>query len=235
MLDIRDGKVTNPRIRLTHRLYAPSISPYLHYLGPMPKVRGIVVHQTDTETSDPVMHTIWKGKDTDGSVLRPNGAHFLIDKDGTIYQTALLNQQASHVGLIQARCLVRMTCSAAELPDLQKWKDSPGGGNARRTYLHEKKKPHPIRYPSNEDSIGIECVGKAYGPRNKEVFEPLTDAQKESLKWLIRELSHALKVPMTEVFRHSAIGVKNKTEAISAQPIIDELQAEDKAVGEGSQ
>jgi len=236
MLDIRDGKVTNPRIRLTHRLYAPSISPYLHYLGPMPKVRGIVVHQTETKTSDQVMHNIWNGKNTDGSVRKPNGAHFLIDKDGTIYQTALLNQQASHVGLIQARCLVRMTCTAAELPDLQKWKANPGSGNARRTYDHEKTKPHPIRYPSNVDSIGIECVGAVYeqdkpypGTREKKVFEPLTDEQKESLRWLIRELSQALKVPMTEVFRHSSIGVKNETEAISAQEIIDELQAEEVA------
>jgi N-acetyl-anhydromuramyl-L-alanine amidase AmpD len=242
MLVIENGIVKgHPRIKLEHRLYASSISPHLHYLGPMPKVRGIIVHQTATETDAQVMNNIWNGKNKDGSVRRPDGAHFLIDKDGTIYQTALLNQQASHVGLIQARCLVKMTCTAAELPDLKRWRDNPGGGNARRTYDHEKVKPHPIRYPSNVDSIGIECVGMAYGrdkdgkllpnqkdvPAHKKIFDPLTDEQKESLRWLIWALGQTLEVPMAEVFRHSIMGVKNKTEAISAQKLIDELQAEE--------
>jgi N-acetyl-anhydromuramyl-L-alanine amidase AmpD len=209
----------------------------------MPKVRGIIVHQTDTETSDQVMRTIWTTKNPAGSVLRPNGAHFLIDKDGTIYQTALLNQQTSHVEPIQARCLIRMTCTEAELPDLQKWRDkSWKDGNAMRTHHHEKIKPHPIRYPSNVDSIGIECVGKAYArdkdgkllpnqnvSSDKKTYDPLSDEQKESLRWLILALGQTLKVPMAEVFRHPVVGFKNKTEAISAQPIIDELQAEEAA------
>jgi hypothetical protein len=243
MLVINDGVVTHPRIKLKHSLFTDkverdSISPHLHYRGAMPKVRGIIVHQTGAPTARSTMNTVWKNKNSDGTVHRPNGAHFLIDKDGTIYQTARTNQQTSHAEPIQARCLVKMTCTEAELPDLKKWRDNSWkDGNAKRTHDHEKVKPHPIRYPSNADSIGIECVGMAHEqgephPRTgkrKEVYEPLTDEQKDSLRWLLFELGWALKVPMTEVFRHPVMGFKNETEAISAQPIIDELQAEEAA------
>src|ERR1035437_8490823 len=33
-----------------------------------------------------------------------NGTHFLIDKDGTIYQTASVFQQTWHVGKLRSRC-----------------------------------------------------------------------------------------------------------------------------------
>ena len=76
------------------------------------------------------------------------GAHFLIDKDGTIYQTARLTQKTWHVGRLQSRCVAELKCSAPK-----KW--DPSG-----THKSESSKSWPARYPSNEDSIGIELVGR---------------------------------------------------------------------------
>lgn len=67
------------------------------------------------------------------------------------------------------------------------------------------------------DSIGIEIVGRAAGPKNKEVYEAVTDKQNESLKWLVSEIASKFNVPMTEVYRHPDIGRKNKTEASTAK------------------
>jgi len=50
--------------------------------GQMDAVNGIVVHQTDSTTANSTFNSY----QTKGAT----GAHFLIDKDGTIYQTASL-------------------------------------------------------------------------------------------------------------------------------------------------
>jgi N-acetyl-anhydromuramyl-L-alanine amidase AmpD len=80
----------------------------------------------------------------------------------------------------------------------------------------------PDRFPANEDSIGIELVGEAlpHGrsvPDAKKVYEQLTDAQNDSLKWLVAELSMTLNISTTEVFEHPTVSRKNPTEASTAQ------------------
>ncbi len=80
----------------------------------------------------------------------------------------------------------------------------------------------PDRFPSNEDSIGIELVGAALPrgnsiPEDKKVYETVTAQQNDSLKWLISELTITLKVPMTEIFRHPQASWKNPTEASTAK------------------
>ena len=197
MLVIDDkGKVINPKIK-------DAISPLLEH-GAMPKVKGIIVHQTDSSTA---ASTLAKYKQP-----KAEGAHFLIDKDGTIYQTASVLKRTYHVGKLKSRCLTQMTCSPAELKIAQKW-------NPRGTHERESKKEAPNRYPSNDDSIGIELVGKAYPNPAKvppKIYEAVTPAQNTSLKWLIGELRESLAVPLTEIFRHPMVSHKTPSEAETA-------------------
>ncbi|EDT40379.1 N-acetylmuramoyl-L-alanine amidase, family 2 [Burkholderia ambifaria MEX-5] len=83
------------------------------------------------------------------------------------------------------------------------------------------RKAVPDRYPSNTDSIGVELVGEAL-PLNepnpdRRTYIAAPEAQNDSLRWLIHELSVTLHVPMSEVFRHPAVSRKNRTEAAGAQ------------------
>jgi len=169
-----------------------------------------------------------------------NGAHFLVDRDGKIYQTFSLEHQAHHIGRIHSRCIREMSCSPTELPDLEKLYKTHWSKSKQINQIEEKK-PFPERYPSNADSIGIEVVGMAFGtdnngkklanqgaiPDDKKVFEPMTDAQKASLEWLLKELSSTLNVPMHEVYMHPEVSWKNPTEALSAKETIERLKQEE--------
>ena len=94
MLNIdKDGKVQHQKIK-------QAISTAIQKKS-MPQVRGIIVHQTGGATAQSAFNSYKSGS---------NGAHFLIDKDGTIYQTASLKYQTWHVGKIRSRCLAEMRC-----------------------------------------------------------------------------------------------------------------------------
>lgn len=164
----------------------------------MPKVNGIIVHQTHSTTAQATFNGY--------SVSGANGAHFLIDKDGAIYQTASVFKKTNHVGRLKARCVVENCCRETQF--------DPIGTNKI-----EQKKISPFRYPANKDSIGIELVGKAYPVQGKKqlVFEKVTAKQNVSLKWLIGEISITLGVPMTEIFKHPEVSYKNETEAETAR------------------
>eukprot|EP01037_Dinobryon_pediforme_P043505 gene43505-54593_t len=156
----------------------------------MDKVNGIVVHQTNASTIQSTFHSYAH----EGA----NGAHFLIDKDGTIYQTASLYCITNHVGRLQSRCFITKKCTATELQHvttLEKIKSTVE--KARAVHNNEYKKNFPDRYPWNVDSIGIEIVGASH--------EKIHNGQ--------AELTVTLKVSMTEIYRHPHIGRKNKTEA----------------------
>lgn len=170
----------------------------------MKKVRGLIIHQTGGPTAQSSFNSYGSGR---------AGAHFLIDTDGTIFQTASLLKQTWHVGKLRSRCLAELSCSAAELKLLKKF--DPSG-----THRREMAKNIPHRYPSNQDSIGIEIVGQALpltqpNP-DKRTYETLSKDQSASLKWLVQELRSSLNVPLTEVFRHPTVSYKNKTEAATA-------------------
>ena len=66
------GFVVHPRVRL---VIARKIE-----RGPMTQVRGLIVHQSGGPTAQSSLESY--------KIAGANGAHFLIDKDGTIYQTA---------------------------------------------------------------------------------------------------------------------------------------------------
>lgn len=77
-------------------------------------------------------------------------------------------------------------------------------------------KSWPDRYPWNSDSIGIELVGLAVGPKDNKVYEQVTAEQNTSLRWLISELSLTLSVSTSEVFRHPDVSYKTPSEAKTA-------------------
>jgi hypothetical protein len=141
----------------------------------------------------------------------------LIDKDGTIYQTASLLKQTRHVGPIRSRCYETHSCKpvdAAAIQAARKSKSARQGALAENRM--EMKKAVPDRYPSNQDSIGIEIVGRAVGPKGKEVYEPVNAQQNASLKWLVKELVSTFGMSPAHVYRHPQVSRKNVTEASTA-------------------
>ena len=92
----------------------------------------------------------------------PYGAHFLIDNDGKIYQTARVTQKVFHVGKIRSRCQQLGSCSPEDEMAIKTILSSKVGYSTKVTELndYESKKAYPSRYPTNEDSLGIEVVGQ---------------------------------------------------------------------------
>jgi N-acetyl-anhydromuramyl-L-alanine amidase AmpD len=177
--------------------------------GSMVDVHAIVVHQTGGPTAQSALN----------SYSRPgaNGAHFLIDKDGTIYQTARTNQRCSHVGKIQSRCYKLKTCSVDELKNVKQILFNQAGSyeaRVKKLHRHEMGKSYPDRYPSNEDSIGIELVAEF---SQKHGYESATAAQNDSLRWLVSTLENLLKLSASDVYRHSEVSYKQPSEATSAR------------------
>ena len=175
--------------------------------GAMRTVNGIIVHQTGAATAE---STLASYKNSSA-----NGAHFLIEREGTIYQTASLFKKTWHIGKLKARCVLEKTCAPAELKVLKHF-------NPAAEHKREMAKKAPARYPSNEDSIGIELVGEALPrggklPEDKKIYQSVTNEQNVSLKWLVTELSLTLGVPMSEIFRHPDVSRKNPTEASTAR------------------
>ena len=146
-LNIDDkGHVQHERVLLKTAAGRETISPKIER-GEMPEVNGLIVHQTQSSSVNSTLNSYAQ----DGA----NGAHFLIDKDGTIYQTASLKRKTNHVGRLRSRCAQEKSCSPEETKLNQK--HDPEGES-----LREMKKQAGDRFPSNSDSIGIELVGMAY-------------------------------------------------------------------------
>ncbi len=174
--------------------------------GAMSAVHGIVVHQTNGSTPESAFSAYQQ---------RGVGAHFLIDRDGTVYQTASVYKVAYHVGAIRARCLAEHRCTPAQKSALNKMKPF-------EMHKNEMKKVFPDRYPSNNDSIGIELVGEALPrgndvPDDKKVYETVSEKQNASLKRLIQIIKDCSGVSMNEIYRHPVLSRKNTTEALTAK------------------
>lgn len=185
-----NGVIVDARVR---RAISPAIE-----RRDMKVVNGIIVHQTDSSTAASTLN----GYKAIKGELKPNGAHFLIDKDGTIHQTASIYKTTAHVGNLKSRCVAQHTCSPTELKKLKGKKLGKQIGEV------EFKKKWPDKYPSNADSIGIEIVGEALPknvPEKNRIYENVTKEQQASLQWLVQELSFTLSVHMSEVFRHPTV------------------------------
>ena len=76
---------------------------------------------------------------------------------------------------------------------------------------HEAKKIYPLRYPSNNDSIGIEVVGKFWPSQRS--FDKPTIQQFQSVKWLVDILVKEYKITLNnDVYFHGAIARKEASE-----------------------
>lgn len=192
---LEDKRITQKRYESLHK-------------GKMGQVKAIVVHQTGASSVESTFNSY---------ASSAHGAHFLVDKAGKIYQTALATRVCYHVGKIRSRCLEAKACtqeevSAANAIYLKKGLSySVRIGNLHR---HEKKKNYPERYPTNRDSIGIEVVGN-YDIRTQS-YEPVNAKQNAALKWLVSELSKHLSLQKDDIFKHPEVSYKQPSEASTA-------------------
>ncbi len=91
---------------------------------PLQQVQGIIVHQTGSGSAASTFNSY--------THANANGAHFLIDKDGTIYQTASIKKRTHHVGPLLARCLAELRCKpAAFAPSATAPQGTPRGTDAQ--------------------------------------------------------------------------------------------------------
>lgn len=154
---------------------------------------AIVMHRTASSNSASVFSSFEAGK----------GTHFVVDKDGTIYQTASLFKYTQHVGKIKSRCKEEGTCPAAEMASLKKMSVS-----AR--YNHEKVKFYPARYSINEDSVGIETVAK-YNLATT-TWDAATPEQSASIKRLVGILKDEYGLSDADIYEHDKISHKTPGE-----------------------
>lgn len=177
--------------------------------GALAAVNAIVVHQTDSSTANSVFNSYKGGK---------AGAHFLIDKDGTIYQTARIDRMCWHVGLVKSRCYALKSCTEDELKKINSILYKKGDAyslRVRALHDYEEGKGYPDRYPTNSDSLGIELVG-AYLSKTKS-YEEVTEEQNKSLVWLLSVLEDALRLSTSDVYRHPDVSYKQASEASTAK------------------
>ena len=173
--------------------------------GDLDGVHAIVLHQTDSSSAEGALNSYRTG---------PNGAHFLIDTDGTIYQTASLNKRCYHIGtLIRSRCLALSKDQCSD-PLVAKARTLGWTAQIKELNRIERMKSYPARYPVNSDSVGIEIVGRHLDDKT---YEAITAAQQGALTWLIEVLhTQFSNVGTDDVFRHPDVSYKNPGEAASA-------------------
>jgi hypothetical protein len=194
---VKDGIIQNA-------LNRPDRFPSLEH-GVLKQVAGIVLHQTNSSTAEATL-TAYR--------FRPSGtgAHFLIAPDGTIYQTARVDRICYHVGTLAPRCISEHSCSPHFLAAIKRIDISRAPEDDKRLLIHqlEMAKPLPVRFPSNNEAIGIEVTG---APENN-VYPRPTQAQDVATVWLVAHLLDMFTLPRSAVFRHGEISRgKNKTEA----------------------
>lgn len=199
-VEIRDGVIKNTNIKTD--IYSQIEK------GSINKVNAIVLHQTGSSTSESAYSSYRLGK---------NGAHFLIEKNGTIVQTARINQKCWHVGSIRSKCYELKTCSVQGLNEVQAILFKKGESYALRVKKLSRLefgKAYPDRYPTNEDSIGIEIVG-AFDLKLSQ-YEMVSRAQNIALAKLIDLLQTALDMDDEDIYRHPEVSYKKPSEALSA-------------------
>ncbi len=147
-----------------------------------------------------------------------NGAHFLIGKDGAIFQVVSILRKCQHVGPVYSKCQVLQTCTLKDKAAYAAIKVKGYGQKVRAIAAIESKKSYPDRYPLNSDSIGIEIVGKYLGEKDNptQAFEPPTAEQQKCLSWLVQGLLAALNLTGADVYRHPDVSRKLAGEARDA-------------------
>jgi N-acetyl-anhydromuramyl-L-alanine amidase AmpD len=201
MLKNDKGKIIDGKVKV-------QIEPNLEH-GSLVAVNALVMHQTGGSDAAGALAS-YKNKGA-------SGAHFLIDKDGTIYQTARVDKRTYHVGKIQSRCDNLKSCSPDDATAIRTImhpkKKVPYPAKVKQLHEHEMQKSYPNRYPSNDDSLGIEVVGKP----TKGIYEDPTDQQAASVKWLVAGLLDLFGLTTEDVYRHPQVSYKDATEAKSVK------------------
>lgn len=174
--------------------------------APMAQVNGIVLHRTDSSTARGTLEH-WRGS------ASKVGAHFLIDRDGSILQTVSVNHQAWHVGPIRSRGEVEGSITdedQRQVLGVRGARSEWNGSAARDVGRLEATRPYPERYPINGDSIGIEVVGK-YDGKSQE-WEAPTPEQKRAVGHLVRTLQNNFGLNDDDVYQHDVISRKTAGE-----------------------
>ncbi|WP_293367588.1 peptidoglycan recognition family protein [Nevskia sp.] len=178
--------------------------------GALDVVNALVIHQTGANSAESSLSSYDNGS---------NGAHFLISKDGVIYQTAQIDQKCWHVGKTRVKCLEMKSCTPEEFKTVNALLFKKGESytvRVKSAYDREATKTYPDRYPNNDDAIGIEIVG-AFDSKAG-AYETVNREQNASLVWLVEVLTAKLSITMADdVYRHGTIGYKQPTEASTAQ------------------
>jgi hypothetical protein len=159
------------------------------------------------------------------------GAHFLVGKDGSIVQTAGLNQKTLHVGLVRPkgyqptasrnqRIDSDLTPASRAVLDKMNAKQigfKPGLEELARL---ERAKPYgsdrhdeTTRLPINADSLGIEFEAHVGADGD---YEALTDAQKVAGLALVEWLQGQYALSDADVYEHPDVSYKQYTEARGA-------------------
>lgn len=194
----KDGYLTDPGI--THTPIAA-----ISHAG-ISRINGIVLHRTASSTAAGTLST-WRTRESG------TGAHFLIDRDGTIHQTVSVNRQAWHVGAIRSRGEVEGTLTPEDARDLAA---ARGGQAAWRTTAVravsrlEATRPYPERYPTNADSLGIEVVAR-YHPAT-ETWDAPTPEQRMAIGRLMESLQRNFGLTHEDIYEHDAISRKTPGE-----------------------
>ena len=170
-------------------------------LGPV----AVVMHRTDSTTASSAISSFKRGV----------GTHFIIDKDGTTYQTASLHQKTWHVGPIKSRCFEEGSCETPEASAIKAMRDA-----SKAVHRHEKIKAYPLRYPMNEDSVGIEVVAKNHGGDYK--WDAPTAAQTASIRRLIGILRNEFSLTDDDIYEHDIISRKTAGEGAGLYTDIDD-------------
>lgn len=155
--------------------------------------KAVVLHRTDSRAIASPLKSFERGI----------GTHFIVDKDGTIYQTASLLNKTFHVGKIKSKCFANGSCPIDEMKMLKSW-----GWAHERVYDHEKIKAYPVRYPMNEDSVGIETVSDHDGKS----WETATSAQSTSIRLIIQILKNEYGLGNADIYEHDEISYKTPGE-----------------------
>ncbi|WP_218057390.1 peptidoglycan recognition protein family protein, partial [Gilliamella sp. Fer1-1] len=166
---------------------------------------AIVLHRTFSKGSAiNVIENTWKSPWNKDNI----GAHFVIDKDGTIYQVVSLKKYANHVGKIRPRCALTGNCDST-------YKSK----TLREQYLSELKKDYPERYPYNQDSIGIEVV--AWWDDKTKLWDDATPQQLESIRNLVIFLQKEFNLNDKDLYQHQCIAYKTSGEGKNLYPPAD--------------
>ncbi len=165
------------------------------------------------------------------------GAHFLVARDGTITQTADMDQVAYHVGNPRPKGYLPTAnggnqrvdadltpASQAVLNQIAQGRIGFGAG-VRQLAAIENAKPYgndrndeTTRGPVNADSIGIEFEA---GLQPDGTYENLTDAQKASGLALLNLLEAQYGLSSADVYEHPDVSYKTYSEARGAKQQIE--------------